>query len=258
MNTSDLSRNPGRLQGRGVPRQRRRAPVAHPRRIPGAAARVPVASGSATPSCSSAPRGSCPTVRSAATTTTRASSPGWSPPGRKACRRTRTAYVVCTGGGGGIMEAANRGASEAGRQDDRPQHRPAARAAPESLHHARARVRVPLLLHAQALVRAPRARARRVSRRIRHARRVDGDPHADADAQDRAAHSGRSLRIELLERDRQLRRPRSTRNDRRARISTLFAFADDPATALRILQEGIEADLKDATPAIAHSRAPAA
>jgi uncharacterized protein (TIGR00730 family) len=36
---------------------------------------------------------------------------------------------------------------------------------------------------------------------------------------------------------------------------SLFQFADDPATALGILQTGIEADLKLATPSIAHSRA---
>ena len=36
----------------------------------------------------------------------------------------------------------------------------------------------------------------------------------------------------------------------------LFQFADDPATALALLQAGIGADLEDATPAIAHSRTP--
>lgn len=36
---------------------------------------------------------------------------------------------------------------------------------------------------------------------------------------------------------------------------SLFQFADDPATALGILQTGIEADLKAGTPSIAHSRA---
>ena len=34
----------------------------------------------------------------------------------------------------------------------------------------------------------------------------------------------------------------------------LFHFADDPATALGLLQAGIAAELQDATPAIAHSR----
>ncbi len=34
----------------------------------------------------------------------------------------------------------------------------------------------------------------------------------------------------------------------------LFQYADDPATALGLLQAGIEAELEEATPAIAHSR----
>ena len=34
----------------------------------------------------------------------------------------------------------------------------------------------------------------------------------------------------------------------------LFRFADDPASALEILKTGIEAELKQATPSIAHSR----
>ena len=36
----------------------------------------------------------------------------------------------------------------------------------------------------------------------------------------------------------------------------LFQFADDPATALGMLQAGIAAELEEATPAIAHSRTP--
>jgi hypothetical protein len=36
----------------------------------------------------------------------------------------------------------------------------------------------------------------------------------------------------------------------------LFQFADDPATALGLLQAGIAAELEETTPAIAHSRTP--
>jgi uncharacterized protein (TIGR00730 family) len=36
----------------------------------------------------------------------------------------------------------------------------------------------------------------------------------------------------------------------------LFQFADEPATALGLLQAGIAAELEEATPAIAHSRTP--
>jgi hypothetical protein len=35
---------------------------------------------------------------------------------------------------------------------------------------------------------------------------------------------------------------------------TLFQFADDPASALALLQTGIAAELDDGAPAIAHSR----
>jgi hypothetical protein len=34
----------------------------------------------------------------------------------------------------------------------------------------------------------------------------------------------------------------------------LFQFADDPASALRLLQTRLEADTQEATPAFAHSR----
>ena len=37
---------------------------------------------------------------------------------------------------------------------------------------------------------------------------------------------------------------------------TLFRFADDPGTALGLLQAGIAAELGETTPAIAHSRTP--
>ncbi len=100
------------------------------------------------------------------------------------------------------------------RQDHRPQHRLAARAAAEPLHHARAHVRVPLLLHAQALVRASGARAGGVPGRLRHAGRADRDPDADADPEIRPPHPGRALRFELLERNHQFRRPRPARHDR--------------------------------------------
>jgi hypothetical protein len=37
---------------------------------------------------------------------------------------------------------------------------------------------------------------------------------------------------------------------------SLFQFADDPATALELLQAGIAAEFEEATPAIARSRTP--
>ena len=67
-------------------------------------------------------------------------------------------------------------------EDDRAEHRIAARAAAQSVHHARSIFRVSLFLHAQAVVRASRAGAGGFSRRLRHARRNDGDTDAAANA----------------------------------------------------------------------------
>ena len=91
--------------------------------------------------------------------------------------------------------------------DHRTQHRPAARAAAQSLHHARAIVRVPLLLHAQAVVRPSGARAGGLSRWLRHARRAAGNPDPRADPQARATHPGDPLRHELTGRRSSISRP---------------------------------------------------
>ena len=196
----------------GLRRQRRRPAAAHPGRVPRAAAPLPRA---ADPGhgrvlrigAHHARRSPRPLLRRGA----RARPPADGmveraarrSPLRRLLGRRRRHH-----GGGQPGRAGRR------RPDHRPQHRAAERAASQPVHLARPRVRVPLLLHAQALVLAPRARARRLSRRLRHARRAVRDADAHPDAQARARHPDRPLRLALLERGDRLRGDGPPRDDR--------------------------------------------
>jgi len=164
-------------------------------------------------------------------------------------------YVVCTGGGGGIMEAANRGASEAGGktiglniglpQEQHPN--------PYITHELTFEfhyffMRKLWFAHlARALVVFPGGfgtldelteiltlmQTRKIDRHIP------------------VLLYGSSYWNDIVNFDALVRHGMISRED-----LGLFQFADDPATALGLLQAGIAVELEETTPAIAHSKTP--
>jgi uncharacterized protein (TIGR00730 family) len=164
-------------------------------------------------------------------------------------------YVVCTGGGGGIMEAANRGASEAGgktiglniglthEQQPNPY---ITRELTFEFHYFFMR-KLWFAYLARALVVFPGGfgtldelteiltlmQTKKIARPIP------------------IVLFGSSYWNEIINFDALVRHGVVDRGD-----LALFQFADDPATALALLQAGIAAELEEATPAIAHSQTP--
>jgi uncharacterized protein (TIGR00730 family) len=164
-------------------------------------------------------------------------------------------YVVCTGGGGGIMEAANRGASEAGgktiglniglphEQQPNPY---ITRELTFEFHYFFMR-KLWFAYLARALVVFPGGfgtldelteiltlmQTRKIDRYIP------------------VVLYGSSYWNEIINFDALVRHGMISRED-----LALFQFADDPATALGLLQAGITAELEETTPSIAHSRTP--
>ena len=162
-------------------------------------------------------------------------------------------YVVCTGGGGGIMEAANRGASEAGgktiglniglphEQQPNPY---ITRALSFEFHYFFMR-KLWFAYLARALVVFPGGfgtldelteiltlvQTRKIDRHIP------------------IVLYGSSYWNEIINFDALVRHGMINAED-----LALFQFADDPVTALGLLQAGIAAELEEATPAIAHSQ----
>jgi uncharacterized protein (TIGR00730 family) len=164
-------------------------------------------------------------------------------------------YVVCTGGGGGIMEAANRGASEAGgktiglniglphEQQPNPY---ITRQLTFEFHYFFMR-KLWFAHLARALVVFPGGfgtldelteiltlmQTRKIDRHIP------------------VVLYGSSYWNEIINFDALVQHGMIARED-----LELFRFADDPATALGVLQAGIAAELEETTPSIAHSRTP--
>lgn len=162
-------------------------------------------------------------------------------------------YVVCTGGGGGIMEAANRGASEAGGRtiglniglphEQRPNPY-VTRELTFEFHYFFMR-KLWFAHLARALVVFPGGfgtldelteiltltQTRKLDRPIP------------------IVLYGSSYWKEVINFDALVKHGMIDPGD-----LALFQFADDPATALAQLQAGIAAELEEATPAIAHSR----
>lgn len=164
-------------------------------------------------------------------------------------------YVVCTGGGGGIMEAANRGASDAGGKTiglniglphEQKPNPYITRELTFEFHYFFMR-KLWFASLARALVVFPGGfgtldelteiltlmQTKRFDRRIP------------------IVLYGSSYWNEIINFDALVRHGMIDRED-----LALFQFADDPAAALRLLQTGIAAELEGMTPAIAHSRGP--
>lgn len=164
-------------------------------------------------------------------------------------------YVVCTGGGAGIMEAANRGASEAGGKTiglniDLPhEQQPNPYITRELTFKFRYFFMRKLWFAylARALVVFPGGfgtldemteiltlmQTRKIDRHIP------------------VLLYGSSYWNEIINFNALIRYGMIDRED-----LALFQFADDPVTALGILQAGIAAELEEVTPAVAHSRTP--
>jgi uncharacterized protein (TIGR00730 family) len=162
-------------------------------------------------------------------------------------------YVVCTGGGGGIMEAANRGASEAGGKTiglniglphEQQPNAYLTRELTFEFHYFFMR-KLWFAHLARALVVFPGGfgtldelteiltlmQTRKFGRRIP------------------VVLYGSSYWNEIINFNALVRHGMIDRED-----LSLFQFADDPATAFGLLQTGIAAELEEKTPAIAHSR----
>jgi uncharacterized protein (TIGR00730 family) len=164
-------------------------------------------------------------------------------------------YVVCTGGGGGIMEAANRGASEAGGQTiglniglphEQKPNPYITRALTFEFHYFFMR-KLWFAHLARALIVFPGGFGTldELMEILTLMQTKKIDRHIPI------VLYGSSYWSEIINFDALVRHGMIGRED-----LALFQFADDPAVALGLLQAGIAAEVEEATPAIAHSCTP--
>jgi uncharacterized protein (TIGR00730 family) len=162
-------------------------------------------------------------------------------------------YVVCTGGGPGIMEAANRGASEAGGKsiglniglphEQRPNPYITRELAFEFRYFFMRKLWFAHLARALVVFPGGFGTLDELTEILTLMQTGKLERHIPI------VLFGSSYWNEIINFEALVRHSMIDRAD-----LALFQFADDPAAALEILQQGIAAELKEATPAIAHSR----
>jgi uncharacterized protein (TIGR00730 family) len=162
-------------------------------------------------------------------------------------------YVVCTGGGAGIMEAANRGASEAGGRtiglniglphEQRPNPYVTRELTFEFHYFFMRKLWFAHLARALVVFPGGFGTLDELTEILTLVQTKKIDRHIPV------VLYGSSYWNEIINFDALVRHGMINRED-----LALFQFADDPATALGLLQTGIAAETEEATPAIAHSR----
>ncbi|HEX7562823.1 MAG TPA: TIGR00730 family Rossman fold protein [Bradyrhizobium sp.] len=162
-------------------------------------------------------------------------------------------YVVCTGGGGGIMEAANRGASEAGGktiglniglpQEQQPNPYITRQLAFEFHYFFMRKLWFAHLARALVVFPGGFGTLDELTEILTLMQTRKIDRHIPV------VLYGSAYWNEIINFDALLRHGMISRED-----LALFQFADDPDIALGLLQAGIAAELEEATPAIAHTR----